>query len=44
MQQGSGSSVSTRISLGNDLLAILPGIAKAQITKADFVSIRPPAI
>ncbi|QKD83156.1 hypothetical protein HPC62_13985 [Thermoleptolyngbya sichuanensis A183] len=44
VQQGSGSSVSTRISLGNDLLAILPGIAKAQITKADFVSIRLPAI
>jgi hypothetical protein len=44
VQQGSGSSVSTRISLGSDLLAILPGIAKAQITKADFVSIRPPAI
>ncbi|MFQ3626785.1 MAG: Calx-beta domain-containing protein [Cyanobacteriota bacterium] len=44
VQQGSGSSLSTRISIGSDLLAILPGIAKAQITKADFVSIRPPAI
>ncbi|MBF2085442.1 Calx-beta domain-containing protein [Thermoleptolyngbya sp. C42_A2020_037] len=44
VQQGSGSSQVTRISLGSDLLAILPGIAKSQITKADFVSIRPPAI
>ncbi|BAU40335.1 Calx-beta domain-containing protein [Leptolyngbya sp. O-77] len=44
VQQGSGSSLSTRISLGSDLLAILPGIAKSQITKADFVSIRSPAI
>ncbi|WP_448602064.1 Calx-beta domain-containing protein [Thermoleptolyngbya sp.] len=44
VQQGSGSSVSTRISLGSDLLAILPGVAKAQITRADFISIRPPAI
>jgi Ca2+-binding RTX toxin-like protein len=44
VQQGSGSSLNTRISIGSDLLAILPGITKAQITKADFVSIRPPAI
>lgn len=44
VQQGSGSSVSTRISIGSDLLAILPGIAKTQITQADFISIRPPAI
>lgn len=44
VQQGSGSSRVTRISLGSDVLAILPSIAKSQITKADFVSIRSPAI
>ncbi|WP_448597385.1 calcium-binding protein [Thermoleptolyngbya sp.] len=44
VQQGSGSSVSTRISIGSDLLAILPGVAKAQITRVDFISIRSPAI
>ncbi len=44
VQQGSGSSVSTRISIGSDLLAILPGVAKAQITRVDFISICPPAI